>query len=80
MEHLPGLMLAAICMRLTWRPLLLICRYVGTMKKGSPAADTVRAAAGALWGKGAALTWKLPAGAAKHAPMTGDQSSLLGPP
>ena len=41
------------------------------MKKGSAAADTVHAAACALWGKGAALTWKLPAGAAQHAPMTG---------
>jgi hypothetical protein len=40
------------------------------MKKGSPAAETVRAAAGALWGKGAALTWKLPA-SSQHAPITG---------
>ena len=51
---------------------LLGRRYVGTMKKGSPAVDTVRDAAGALWGKGAAVAWKLPAGAA-HLPATGAQ-------
>ena len=46
-------------------------RYVGTMKRGSPAAGTLRDAAGALWRKGACLTWRVPAGAAQQAAMTG---------
>ena len=59
-----------------WCDLLqfIYCRYVGTMKKGSPAVSTVRDAAGALWGKGAALTWKLPEGPA-HLPIDGARLS-----
>ncbi len=39
-------------------------RYVSLMKKGAEAGATLRDGAGDLWRKGAALTWRVPAGAA----------------
>ncbi len=46
-------------------------RYASLMKKGAEAGATLRDGAGDLWRKGAALTWRAPAGAAAAGARSG---------